>query len=285
MTEQNNLTSVDRSSSQSGITTEEQVRHIYMQAPVANIVVILISLLYCYILQPHLNSKKLLLWTLTLLIIASYRLYLWYLHKNRPDEKSAAGWLNCYLIGSGLMGVAWSLVYPFLHNTNDLFVWSALLMLAFGAMSAAVSILSAYLPAFIFYTYPQALILSITLLHFENKVYYWLAFAVGLYLIMSTLFARNANRNILQFIRLQERNINLIHDLNNEINQRERIIAQRTLELKEKNLDLMREIRNREGAEDRLLQVNNNLDATLQAIPDLLFELDENGKYIDISSK
>ena len=282
MTEKNKSTSVDRSSSKSSITTEEQVRFLYMQAPISNIVVILISLLYYYILQPHLNSNMLLLWTLTLLMTASYRMYLWYLRKNKPDAKSAASWLNCYLIGCGLMAGAWSLVYPFLHDTDDLFVWSALLMLAFGVISSAVSILSAYIPAFILYTYPQGLILCVTLLRFENKAYYWLAFAVGLYLIMSTLFARNANRNILQFIKLQERNTNLIHDLNNEINQRERIIAQRTLELKEKNQDLMAEIKNREGAEERLLQVNNNLDATLRAIPDLLFELDENGKYIDL---
>ncbi len=282
MTEKNKSTSVDRSSSKSNITTEEQVRFLYMQAPVSNIVVILISLLYYYILQPHLNSNMLIVWTLTLLLTASYRMYLWYLRKNKPDAKSAASWLNCYLIGCGLVGGAWSLVYPFLHDTDDLFVWSALLMLAFGVISSAVSILSAYIPAFILYTYPQGLILCVTLLRFENKVYYWLAFAVGLYLIMSTLFARNANRNILQFIKLQNRNTDLIHNLNNEISQRERIITQRTLELKGKNQDLIAEIKNREGAEERLLQVNNNLDATLQAIPDLLFELDENGKYIDL---
>jgi len=155
-------------------------------------------------------------------------------------------------------------------------------MLVFGVISSAVPILSVYLPAFILYTYPQGLVFSITLLRFENKAYHLLAFAVGVYLIMTTLFTRYTNRSILQSIKLQEQNAILIKDLNNEINQRETLIAQRTLELKEKNHDLMTEIKVREGAEERLQQANADLDATLRAIPDLIFELDENGKYINI---
>ena len=102
------------------------------------------------------------------------------------------------------------------------------------------------------------------------------------YMIMTTLFARNANGNILRTIALQAQNATLIDSLNGEIAQREELIAQRTLELKEKNEDLTNEIRDRERAEEELKQVNTNLAATLQAIPDLLFELDESGRYLEI---
>lgn len=282
MTERTNSIPASRPLPKSFSTTEEQVRLLYMQAPVSNIVIILISLLYYFILQPRLNSNILLLWTLTLLITASYRMALWYLRRIKPESRSAASWLNSYLIGSGLVGGAWSLIYPFLHETNDPFVLTAVMMLAFGVMSAAVPILSAYIPAFILYTYPQGLILSVTLLRSGNKAYYALACAVGIYMIMITLFTRNSNRSILQSIRLQEENTSLIKDLNNEISQREKLIALRTLELKEKNHDLMEEINIREGAEEELQQANADLDATLRAIPDLMFELDRNGKYINL---
>ena len=62
----------------------------------------------------------------------------------------------------------------------------------------------------------------------------------------------------------------------------EELVKERTLELKEKNNDLMVEIKVREGTEERLQQANAELDATLRAIPDLMFEMDGNGKYIDL---
>ena len=282
MSEKNNSISTDRSLPKSSFVTEKQVRLLYMQAPISNSVVIIISLLYYFILQPRLDSNLLLLWMMMLLVAASYRIYLWYSRKSRPEARSAASWLNHYLIGCGLVGGAWSLIYPFLYVTNDPFVLGALLMLAFGVISSAVPILSVSIPAFILYTYPQGLILFITLLRFEDTAYSWLAFAVGVYLIMTTLFTRNTNRSILQSIRLQEENATLIKDLNNEINQRETLIAQRTLELEETNNDMIIEIKDRERTKERLQQANADLDATLRAIPDLLFELDENGKYLDV---
>ncbi|MCP4342281.1 MAG: response regulator, partial [Desulfobulbaceae bacterium] len=80
----------------------------------------------------------------------------------------------------------------------------------------------------------------------------------------------------------EEQNTTLIEDLNDEISQREILISQRTLELNEKNNDLMLEIKDRERTEERLQQANTNLDATLRAIPDLLFELDAKGTYLDL---
>ncbi len=155
-------------------------------------------------------------------------------------------------------------------------------MLAFGVISSAVPILSVYLPAFILYTLPQGLVLSVTLLRFEDKAYNLLALAVCVYLVMTTLFTRYTNRSILQSIRLQEQNALLIEDLNNEITHRESLIDQRTLELKEINDDLMTEIKVRERAEERLQQAIVDLDATLVAIPDPMLEVDENGVCLNL---
>jgi len=274
--------STDQSLSNSSFIVEEQVRLLYVQAPISNSVIIIISLLYYFLLQPRLDTGQLLLWLVLLLITASYRLYLWYHRKNGMEARSPESWLNRYLLGCGLVGCSWSLIYPLLYGTDDPFVMAALLMLAFGIISSAIPILSSYIPAFIVYAYPQGLALIVTLLCFDNTAYSWLAVAVGVYLSMMTLFIRNTNRSILQAIRLQEQNTALIEDLNNEISQREALIAQRTLELKEKNRDLIFEIKDRECTEERLQRANADLDATLRAIPDALFELDENGKYLDL---
>ncbi len=261
MTEKDNSTNTDRSFAKSSFVTKGQVRLLYMQAPISNSSVIIISFLFYFILQPRFNSNLPLLWLIMLLVTASYRMYLWHSQKNQPEVRSTASWLNCYLIGCGLVGVSWSLIYQFLYGTDDPFIFASLLMLAFGVISSAIPILSACIPAFILYTYPQGLMVIITLLRFEDKAYCWLAVAVGLYMVMITLFIRNINRSILQSIRLEEQNFTLIENLNDEISQREILISQRTLELNE---------------------INTDLDATLRAIPDLLFELDEKGTYLDL---
>ncbi len=240
---------------------KEQVRLIFMQAPISNSVVLFITVLYYIILQPRLNSYLVSAWAILMIATACYRMYLWlHRHKN-PQAISAESWFRRYQIGSAIVGIAWSLIYPFILVTNDPFVFNALLMLAFGVISSAVAILAASLPTFMLYSYPQGLTLIVTLLFFGDVGYYWLSLAVSLYLLMTTLFARNANRSIMRSIALQAHNTFLIEDLNGEIAKREEIIAKHTLELKKTNSDLA---------------------ATLKAIPDLLFELDENGRYLEI---
>lgn len=282
MVENHNTTSPDQFLSQSSVIPKGQVHLLYMQAHISNMSIVIISLLFYFILEPRLNSNLPLVWLIALLLTASYRMYLWRSQKVRPETRSTGSWLNCYLIGCGLVGVSWSIIYPFLYWTDDPFVFAALLMLAFGIISSAIPILSACIPAFILYTYPQGLMVIITILCFEESAYNWIAAAVGIFMIIITLFIRNINRSILQSIRLEAQNSALIKDLNDEISQRERLISQRTEELNEKNNDLMIEIKHHERTEERLQQANNDLDATLRAIPDLLFELDEKGTYLDL---
>ncbi len=230
MTEHTNTISVEGSLSQSSFTAEEQVRMVYMQAPISNGVVVLISILYYFILKPHLNSNLLVFWMVALLLTASYRMYLWHSQKVRSEARSPDSWLRLYLIGCGLVGGSWSLIYLLLNVANDPFVWGALLMLAFGVISSAVPILSPYFPAFILYTYPQGLVLATMLYRFEDKSYQWLAFAVCVYMAMTTLFTHNINKRILKSISLQKQNYSLITDLNNEIIQRE-VLVERAVKL------------------------------------------------------
>ncbi len=267
-------------SKNSTFLAREQVHLLYMHAPVSNTAVITISTLFYFILLPHLDSNFLLIWMTTLLLTASYRFYLFWSYKQNAESKTSTTWLNLYLIGSGLVGVAWSPIYTLMAETSDLFVLSTLMMLAFGVMSSAVPILSAHIPSFILYTFPQGLTVCITLLNFETYDYSWLGLAVFIYLLMITLFMRKTNQTILQSIKFQEENRALIEKLNYEVTQREVLISQRTIELVKKNRDLITEISERVRAEEDQRKSNIDLQATLQAIPDLLFELDENGNFI-----
>ncbi|AGF77310.1 PAS domain S-box [Desulfocapsa sulfexigens DSM 10523] len=282
MTESHPAFSAGNSLSKSSFVEDERVRLLYMQAPVSNTVIFLVSFLYYSLLQPRLDSPLLLVWLLALFVTASYRIGLWYLRKKRPELRSSSGWLVSYCVGCGLVGVAWSLVYFLLNDENDPFVFAALVFLAFGVISVAVPVLAASLPAVILYILPQGAVLAGNLFCYQDSSYQWLALAVTIYLIMTILFARNLNKNILRSIRLQEENALLIDELNDEIDEREGLIVRGTLELQERNQELMKEIESRESTEEQLRRANADLDATLLAIPDLMFELDRRGKYIEI---
>ncbi|MCU7837714.1 MAG: EAL domain-containing protein [gamma proteobacterium symbiont of Taylorina sp.] len=115
-------------------------------------------------------------------------------------------------------------------------------MLFFGVIGSAVIILSAYMPAFYVYTYPQIFVLTATLLSFQEAKYTLLSIGVLTYLLMTTLFTKNINQNTLRSISLESQNLDLIKELGNEVNEREKLIQKRTVELQEKNLELIQEI-------------------------------------------
>jgi len=273
----------DQGVAQLSFKRTEQVRLLYMQALVSNSVIILISILYYFLLRSHLHSSLLLIWLVLLLIISSYRLFLWHSQARRPKSRPTEFWLSRYLIACGLLGTVWSLIYPFLINSNDPLVFASLLILAFGVMSSAVPILSACVPAFILYTYPQGIVLVATLVWMEDSNYSWLALAVGIYLLMLTLFSRNTHKSIFKSINLQQQNHSLIDDLNIEINQRETLITKRTSELKKKNEELIHEMKERQNAEEELRSSERKYRELINSSPDLRYRTDSSGKIVFVS--
>ena len=225
---------------------EEQVRAIYMHAPTSNAVIVCIATLYILILSPRVETSLILYWAVTLYASALYRLSLWHSRSKNPQRKSSSEWMNRYIVGCALVGASWSLIYPLSYTADDTLVSTALYILAFGAISSAVPILAASMRAFIVYTYPQALMIGHAFLRQQDSVYYWLALAVAIYLVMTTLFTRNANRSLMTSIRLQAHNQTLIEQLSQEVEHREALIAQGTVELREKNRALASEVLERE---------------------------------------
>ncbi len=250
----------------------EQVRILYMQAPVSNATVLVIALLFYFILSSLVESALVGFWVLALYGTASLRLGFWYLYKTRPDAWPAQTWLKCYLVGSGLMGVSWSLIYPLIYIANDQVVFIALLMLVFGVVGSAVAVLSACFPVFVVYTYPQILMLFITLLYFDDATYYLLALGVLTYLLMITLFTRYTNRQVLRSIALQAQNLGLIDELSQEVSQRESLVEQRTAELRRKNTELTREIGQRERAEASLRESEERFNLAMRGANDGLYD-------------
>ncbi|MES9968419.1 MAG: EAL domain-containing protein [Candidatus Thiodiazotropha sp.] len=254
------------------LITEEQTRILYQQAPISNITVYSVALLFYFLLKSNLDTGVLEIWLLALLAAASYRLVLWLRRKRKPQSRTTVQWQRSYLIGCLLVGVAWSLIFPYIYLADNLTIAIALCMLLFGIVASAVVILSVYIPAFVAYAYPQVLTLTGTLFAYGDAGHNALAVATLVYLVMTTLFTRNINRNLMDNIRLQIENSKLIEDLGDEIKNRESVIKARTLELEDKNSELSKEIAGRELVESALRKSEERFELAMRGANDGVYD-------------
>ncbi|MET0048942.1 MAG: EAL domain-containing protein [Sedimenticola sp.] len=254
------------------LVRSEQARILYMQAPISNATIFIIAALFFYVLSSRVESNLIGFWTAALYITALIRFGMWYAHRKWHNSMPPLTWLNLYVAACGLVGISWSLIYPLIYLAEDQIVTIALFMLVFGVIGSAVPILNISMQAFVVYTYPQALMLGYTLTQYEGVLYKWLILALAIYLVMTTLFTRNANRNSIRTIQLQAENSALIVKLNQEIGQREALIEERTEQLEKNNRALLNEIKERKQAEDfqagqkRILESISRGNATLAEV-------------------
>ncbi len=259
-----------------------QARLLYMQAPISNSVVFIIGVIFYFILRSVDQMMFLVSWEILLVASGIFRLTLWYMRKMKPEARSPERWMQLYVFACAIMGLSWTLVYHLIYILNDPIYISAILMLGLGVISSSVPILSVNIAAFLFYILPQGLTILFALIFIQEPTYSWVALAFLIYLIMTSLFARNSNRSILESLSLEEKNIALIDSLNSEVNKREEKIENRTQQLREKNKSLSTVIDKQMETTEKLKQLNVDLEATLLAIPDLMMEFDEHGTILEL---
>lgn len=263
---------VEQQSPIDAVIVEEQTRLLYQQAPISNATVFVIAILFYFLLAPRIDSGIVELWVLGLFAAASLRLALWLARKRRPQSRSNRQWLLAYLVGCLLVGIAWSPIVPYIYLADDLTIAIGLCMLLFGIVASAVVVLAAYIPAFVVYVYPQVLTLVVTLFAYGNTGHASLAVATLVYLLMTTLFTRNVNRNVMDNIRLQVQNSQLIQELGHEVESRELVIKERTQELQEKNDTLRTEIMVRKQVESELRKSEERFDLAMRGANDGVFD-------------
>lgn len=222
----------------------QQAQLLYQQAPFSNLTVIIVSWLFALLFWQHEQGQLLAIWSLVISSFAFVRLLVWWQFNLRPERLDARQWIKIYTVLTLFVGIAWGSTSMFYFLIEDIQINTLFYILISAVIAAAVPVLAASFNAFLAYTVPPVLMLtSITgyqiFSHAQwQALPYFLLFGMYAYFIFMISLARRANSNIVNGLKLQEKNQALLDDLNWEVAQRESMIESRTTELREANQQL-----------------------------------------------
>lgn len=208
----------------------EQAYQLFKNAPGSAITQITVAALFYALFSHSINSSFLIPWCITLSMFAMARLVLvWFYKKNAP--KNTEHWLHIFTFITLLIGITWACFSLFYFSVDDVGLRYIFFVVVCGLVAGAVPILAAWSPAYYANTLPQLISLPVILLSSNSAVSYFLAISFIVYCLMLIKLQRNANNNIQFAFQLQHKNDALVSKLNNEIEQREQLIIERTQEL------------------------------------------------------
>lgn len=220
------------------VILKNQANILYQQALFSNATVIGVAVLVYSLFSDHEHSGLLMAWSSAISLLSTFRLTLLYAYR-REEQRGGIEprrWLRAYVILTFLVGIVWGSASIFYVLIDDIQINTLFYVLISTVVAAAVPVLSAWFPAFLAYTVPQVLFLTsmstyqIMTTNAQNLVYF-LTFAFIAYFLLMVSLARRANKNIVQGLRLQQHNEQLLDELNQEVAQREQLIEARTEEL------------------------------------------------------
>lgn len=222
----------------------QQARLLYQQAPFSNLTVISVSWLFALLFWQHEQGQLLALWSLAISVFSFVRLLVWWQFNRRPHLLNIKQWMHLYTLLTLIVGIAWGSTSMFYVLIDDIQINTLFYILISAVIAAAVPVLAASFTAFMAYTVPPVLMLtSITAYQIMTQAQwqampYFLLFGLYAYFLFMISLARRANRNVLDGLKLQEKNQRLLDDLNWEVAQRESMVEARTTELREANQQL-----------------------------------------------
>lgn len=222
----------------------QQARLLYQQAPYSNGAIILVAILMFWLFSDHEQGALLKLWSAVIMGLSILRLVLWFVFTYQSDQTPSRKWITYYMWMTFVIGITWGAASIFYFLIDDIQINTLFYVLVCGVITAGVPVLAAWFPAYLVYTIPQiSMLTGVTLYQAHvapntQAISYFLLLALLFYYLMMTSMARRSNRNIVDGLKLQEKNQRLLDDLNWEVAQRESMIEARTTELREANHQL-----------------------------------------------
>ncbi len=266
----------------------ERIKLIYDNALPSTISILIVAFLGWAGLRAAIPGWMLNAWAGYVLLVAVFRLILYFSYKRYFDESHSLLWASLIIASAASAGVGWAGVSVFMHVAPDPAYKIIIVMIVLGIMAATVPVLSAVLSAFYCASLPPAF----TLL---GAIYFWdtsgstlFLAALAIYTGLVVYTAKNTNQILLRTLRLQRDKESLIGNLNDEIAERtnaqqqlethkqflEETVEQRTRQLTESNLELEHEIVERKRSERELLESHAHFTAVLNTLDAAVYVAD-----------
>ncbi len=199
----------------------EQVKLLYANARQSSIAVLLLAILCVVILWSKADHQALLLWLATLTSSLLIRFALSHRYYSQPDSLPAEAYIKRYTVGSFCVGASWGGLCYFIYTSNDLFLTYFVTVVIIIITTASVPVLAAVKQTFLAASIPQIFALFITLIATGDTDNQLTAFGPMIYFGLMLATGGNLNRRIIQAIKLEINNKELVKQLTQEITQRE----------------------------------------------------------------
>jgi signal transduction histidine kinase len=210
----------------------EQIRLLYQNTPLAQVVTLMNGALLAVIQGTALGYQAVFPWFALLATVSLSRVALAAAYdRATPEHKLSAVWRNRYCFGAALAGAAWG-ASSFMLFTPDSFVHQIFLAFVLsGMMAGAIGIMASWFPAFALFATLTALPTVLRFAMVGEGMHIAMAWLTFLFMATMLVVAFRVNRAIVESLRLRFENQKLIDEL-------EQRVAERTQELSRANEEL-----------------------------------------------
>lgn len=175
--------------------------------------------------------------------------------------KSQKKHIKRYLVGYSsltfLIGCTWAFFQYSQVQYDNNEVRNVIFLINFGLIAGSVAVSSVWLPAYFTFVIPQSVAIFLVFIATGSSEKYFIAFTFFIFMAVMIATSISVNRRYKKEIELTHNNKDLINDLNNEIEIRER--TQLELEKNKEDLENKVEERTRE-----LVDINSNLENVIK---------------------
>lgn len=210
----------------------EQIRLLYRNTTLAQIVTLLNAALLAAIQSTALGHRAVIPWFTLLAAISFSRIAMAAAyHHAAPDHRQNTTWRNLYCAGAALGGAVWG-ASSFMLFTPDSFVHQIFLAFVLsGMLAGAIGIMGSWFPAFALFSVLIGLPTAIRFAMVGEGMHYAMAWMTFLFMAAMLVVAHRVNRAIVESLQLRFENRKLIDEL-------ERRVTERTRDLSRANQDL-----------------------------------------------
>ena len=217
---------------QSAHLLAEQIRLLYRNTTIAQIVTLLNGALLAAIQGTALGYRAVILWFTLLAVVSFSRIALAAaFHRAAPDHRQSAVWRNLYCVGAALGGMVWG-ASSFMLFTPDSFVHQIFLAFVLsGMLAGAIGIMGSWFPAFALFSILIGLPTALRFAMVGEGMHIAMAWLIFLFMATMLVVAYRVNRAIVESLQLRFENRKLIDELEQRVNERTRDLSRANQDL------------------------------------------------------